>query len=85
MRILAKSASLLAGGFLIGNVVASAAAQQLAPPDNQVAVRSDGAVYLISNGVRRWIATVALTDQELNAIPEGDPISSGLAPTAARP
>jgi hypothetical protein len=79
----------LAGSVLICAALAPAAAQQTSAIDGQVALRSDGAVYLISNGQRRWVATVAITDEELNAYPEGEPIYAGLAPmgsqTAAGP
>lgn len=72
--------ALLAGGLLIVVALAPAAAQQIAPIDGQVAVRSDGAVYLIANGQRRWVATVVITDDELNAYPEAEPIYTGLTP-----
>ena len=75
--------ALLAGGLLIGVALAPVAAQQTAPIDGQVAVRSDGAIYLITNGQRRWVATVAITDEELNAYPEAEPIYTGLAPIGA--
>jgi hypothetical protein len=75
------SRALFGGGLLVLAALAPVAAQQpVAPPDGQVAVRSDGAVYLIANGQRRWVATVAITDDELNAYPEGEPIYGGLAP-----
>jgi hypothetical protein len=38
---------------------------------------------LIANGQRRWVATVAITDAELDAYPEGEPIYGGLAPLGA--
>jgi hypothetical protein len=72
--------ALLAGGLLITVVLAPVAAQQTSQIDGQVAVRSDGAVYLITNGQRRWVATVQITDEEINAYPEGEPIYTGLAP-----
>jgi hypothetical protein len=78
-------ASLIAG-LLIGAALIPVAAQpQQAPPDGQVAVRSDGAVYLIANGQRRWIAPVVITDDEINAYPEGEPIYYGVAPLPAPP
>ena len=77
--------ALLAGGLLIAVALAPVAAQQTSGIDGQVAVRSDGAVYLITNGQRRWVATVAITDEELNAYPEGEPIYTGLAPMGSQP
>ena len=70
----------VAGGLLLIVALAPVAAQQTSGIDGQVAVRSDGAVYLIANGQRRWVATVAITDEELNAYPEAEPIYTGLAP-----
>ena len=70
----------LVAGVLIGAALTPVLAQQLAGPDGQVAVRSDYAVYLIANGQRRWVATVMISDQEINAYPEGEPIYAGLAP-----
>jgi hypothetical protein len=72
----------LIAGILIGAALTPVLAQQLAGPDGQVAVRSDYAVYLIANGQRRWVATVMITDQEINALPEGEPIFAGLTPLA---
>jgi hypothetical protein len=81
MKLPIRSLGLLAAGLLVGSALAPVAAQQQqSGVDGQVAVRSDGAVYLISNGQRRWIATVQITDDELNAYPEGDPIFAGLGP-----
>jgi hypothetical protein len=76
--------ALLAGGLLIGVALAPAAAQQTSQIDGQVAVRSDGTVYLITNGHRRWVATVVITDDELNAYPEGEPIYTGLTAIGAQ-
>ncbi|MFN8523350.1 MAG: hypothetical protein U0821_09640 [Chloroflexota bacterium] len=79
MKMPVRAVALLASGFLMGNLLVPASAQQNVATDNQVAVRSDGAVYLIANGMRRWVATVVISDEELNNIPEGDPIYGGLA------
>src|SRR5205823_691361 len=81
MKLPIRSLGLLAAGLLVGSALAPVAAQQQqAGIDGQVAVRSDGAAYLITNGQRRWIATVQISDDELNAYPEGDPIYAGLGP-----
>jgi hypothetical protein len=74
----------LFAGVVIGLILAPASAQQLAPIDGQVAVRSDYAVYLISGGQRRWIATVVISDEEINAYPEGEPVYTGLSPQPAQ-
>jgi len=90
MKLPIRSLGLLAAGLLVGSALAPVAAQQQqSGVDGQVAVRSDGAVYLITGGQRRWVATVQISDDEINAYPEGDPIFVGLAPlgstTAAAP
>src|SRR6476620_7555665 len=78
MKLPIRMLGLMAAGLLIGTVMSPVSAQQ-SGPDGQVALRSDGALYLIQNGVRRWIATAALSDSDINSIPEGDPIMTGLA------
>jgi hypothetical protein len=72
--------SLVAVSVMIGLALAPVAAQSTAGLEGQVAVRSDGAVYLITNNVRRWVATVVISDDELNAYPEAEPIYTALAP-----
>ena len=73
------SIAVVVGGLLIGLAMSPVGAQS-ALTNGVVTVRSDGAVYLISNGMRRWVATVQITDDELNAYPEAEPIYAGLAP-----
>jgi len=88
MKLPIRLLGLIAAGLLVGTALAPVAAQQMSGVDGQVALRSDGALYLILNGQRRWIATVPLSDDDLNAIPDGDPITVGLAPpgtTASAP
>src|SRR5215212_10190847 len=81
MKLPIRTLGLMASALLIGSALSTAAAQgQQSGADGQVALRSDGALYLILNGQRRWIATVPLADSDINAIPEGDPIMVGLAP-----
>lgn len=71
--------ALVTVSLLMGAALVPVAAQQ-AGLDGQVALRSDGAVYLITGGQRRWVATVQITDAEINAYPEAEPIYAGLAP-----
>jgi hypothetical protein len=73
----------LIAGVVIGLVLAPVNAQQMSPIDGQIAVRSDYAVFLISGGQKRWIAPVFITDEEINAYPEGEPIFAGVAPLPA--
>jgi hypothetical protein len=81
MKLPIRTLGLMAAALLIGSALSTAVAQgQQSGADGQVALRSDGALYLIINGQRRWIATVPLADSDINAIPEGDPIMVGLAP-----
>jgi hypothetical protein len=72
--------ALVAVSMLVGLALAPVAAQTAAGLDGQITVRSDGAVYLIQNGQRRWVATVVITDDELNAYPEAEPIFTAMAP-----
>jgi hypothetical protein len=85
MKLSVTSRAFLAGGLLIGGAIASVGAQALGPGSGQVVLRSDNAVYLIANGQRRWVATVAITDDELNAYPEAEPIYTGLTPLGSQP
>lgn len=73
------SIAVVVGGLLIGLSMSPVGAQS-GLTNGQVTVRSDGAVYLISNNQRRWVATVQITDDELNAYPEAEPIYAGLVP-----
>jgi hypothetical protein len=80
MKLPIQTLGLMAAGLLIGTALSPVAAQsQQSGADGQVALRSDGALYLIQNGQRRWIATAVLEDSAINAIPEGEPIMTGLA------
>jgi hypothetical protein len=80
MKLPIRTLGLAAAALLIGSALAPVSAQsQQSGLDGQVALRSDGALYLISNGQRRWIATAAASDEEINALPEGEPILAGLA------
>src|SRR5690242_13775818 len=72
-------------GVTLSPVIAQQVAPQTAPPDGQVALRSAGAIYLIAAGQRRWIAPVVITDADINAYPEGDPIYSGVTPLPPPP
>ena len=84
MKLPIRTLGLAAGALLIGSALAPVSAQQQqSGVDGQVALRSDGALYLITNGQRRWISTVAATDEEINALPEGEPVYAGLAPQGA--
>jgi len=80
MNLPIRTLGLAAVALLIGSALSPVSAQQQSGVDGQVALRSDGALYLISNGQRRWISTVAATDEDINALPEGDPILAGLSP-----
>jgi hypothetical protein len=84
MKLPIRTLGLAAAALLLGSALAPVAAQQAqSGVDGQVALRSDGALFLILNGQRRWISTVVATDAEINAIPEGDPILTGLAPAGS--
>ena len=78
-RLPIASIAVVIGCFLVGLSMSQVDAQSVLT-DGKVTVRSDGAVYLISNGMRRWVATVVISDEELNAYPEAEPIYVGLEP-----
>src|SRR3954471_18936835 len=59
--------ALVAVSLLAGYALAPVAAQTAAQLEGQVTVRTDGAVYLIAGGQRHWVATVVISDDELNA------------------
>ena len=81
MKLPIRTLGLAAAALLIGSALAPVSAQQQqSGVDGQVALRSDGALYLILNGQRRWVSTVPATDEEINRLPEGEPIYAGLAP-----
>jgi hypothetical protein len=81
MKLPIRTLGLAISALLVGSALAPVSAQQQqSGVDGQVAVRSDGALYLIANGQRRWVATVVASDEEINAIPEGEPLFAGLAP-----
>jgi len=81
MKLPIRTLGLAIAALLVGSALAPVSAQQQqSGVDGQVAVRSDGALYLIANGQRRWVATVVASDEEINAIPEGEPLFAGLAP-----
>jgi len=78
-KLSATARSCLMAGVVLGAALVPVAAQAVTYTDGQVAIRSDGVVYLLSGGQRRWVATVQITDDDINAYPEGDPIYTGLA------
>ena len=78
-RLPIASIAVVIGSLMIGLAMSPVGAQSQFT-NGSVTVRSDGAVYLISNNQRRWVATVQITDEELNAYPEAEPIYAGLVP-----
>lgn len=72
--------ALVAVSLLAGYALAPVAAQTAAQLEGQVVVRSDNAVYLIMGGQRHWVATVVISDDDLNAYPEAEPIYAAMAP-----
>jgi hypothetical protein len=46
----------------------------------QLAVRSDGFIFWIENGVRHVVYPVSLSDEQINALPEGIPLNASLQP-----
>lgn len=79
MNVWLRHLGFLVAGFLLGHSLVPVAAQSQSQSDPQFVVRSDGAAYMVTGGQRRWIATVVMSDDEINAIPEGEPIYAGLS------
>jgi hypothetical protein len=73
---------LFAAGILLGGLVVPVAAQG-DPAENQLVIRSDGFIFLLRSGQRHLVSPVALTDEEINGYPEGEPYLSGLIPVEA--
>jgi hypothetical protein len=46
----------------------------------QLAVRSDGFIFWIENGVRHVVYPAPLSDEQINALPEGIPLNASLQP-----
>jgi hypothetical protein len=73
---------LFAAGLLVGGLVVPVAAQG-DPAENQIVIRSDGFIFLLRSGQRHLVSPVALTDEEINGYPEGEPFLAGLVPVEA--
>jgi hypothetical protein len=73
---------LFAAGLLLGGLVIPVAAQG-DPAENQLVIRSDGFIFLLRSGQRHLVSPVALSDEEINGYPEGEPYLSGLVPVEA--
>ena len=66
---------LFVAGLVIGGLVIPVAAQS-DPAENQLAIRSDGFIFLLRSGQRHLVLPVALTDEVINGYPEGEPFLS---------
>lgn len=51
----------------------------------RVVQASDGSLHLIKDGARHWLVPAAISDEDLLALPEGEPLLAGDLPGAARP
>lgn len=70
---------------LVTGLVVPVGAQTLTsdPAENQLVIRSDGFIFLVRGGLRHLVSPIALTDEEINAFPEGEPYLAGLVPVEA--
>jgi hypothetical protein len=70
---------------LVTGLVVPVGAQTLPsdPTENQLVIRSDGFIFLVRGGLRHLVSPIALTDEEINAFPEGEPYVAGLVPVEA--
>jgi hypothetical protein len=53
---------------------------QATPGSGQLAVRSDGWVFWIENGIRHTVYPTPLSDDQINALPEGGKLDASLQP-----
>jgi hypothetical protein len=53
---------------------------QPAPQGGELAVRSDGFLYWMSDGIRQVIYPVTMPDEQINALREGPPLNAALQP-----
>lgn len=53
---------------------------QIAGANGQLAVRSDGFVFWIEAGQKHVVYPATLSDEQINALPEGIPLNASLAP-----
>jgi hypothetical protein len=53
---------------------------QVTPGGGQLAVRSDGFIFWIQDGVRHVVFPTALSDEQINGYPEGVQLNPGLQP-----
>jgi hypothetical protein len=56
---------------------------QTSPSGGQLTVRSDGFIFWIEDGARHVVYPTPLSDQQLNALPEGAPLNAALQPGGA--
>ncbi len=56
---------------------------QVSPSGGQLTVRSDGFIFWIEDGARHVVYPTPLSDQQLNALPEGAPLNAALQSGAA--
>jgi hypothetical protein len=55
-------------------------AAQTGPANGSTLLRSDGAVYLVVNGVRHQMSSAPMSDDQINGLAEDEPYDSGVVP-----
>lgn len=88
MRFLRHTIVLLGLALLVAMPAAAqttgpTGAQLAATLQNQLVVRTDGAIFLIRDGARHLVTPATASDDDLATIPEGGPYTAGLQPTDA--
>ena len=78
-----RLAALLAFVFALGS--AWPAFGQLLSSGGQLAVRSDGFIFWVENGTRHVVYPAQMSDEQINAYPEGVPFAALLAPPSGAP
>jgi uncharacterized cupredoxin-like copper-binding protein len=73
-------------GMLASVLVQDASAAPAPQPvallaENQLVVRSDGAIFFIKDGARHAVSPMSVSDAAINALPEGSAYDNGMLPT----
>jgi uncharacterized cupredoxin-like copper-binding protein len=66
---------------LVQDASAAPVPQPVAPlAENQLVVRSDGAIFFIKDGARHAVSPMSVDDAAINALPEGSAYDNGMLP-----
>src|SRR5438270_78836 len=69
-------------GLLAAATPAAAHPARVTLTQNRLVVTNDGTVYLLLDNARRPVSPFGMSDDEINALPQGDPFNGLLAPVS---